>query len=89
MAEGYNFTTALKIHESIYNSSFHNTIKTSPNEVHFGRKLPNILDTFTLEIYQNRLDIHSDYYNLANNLQKFYDQVHSNLLYHQEIQNLK
>lgn len=26
---------------------------------------------------------------LVNNLQKFYDQVHSNLLYHQEIQNTK
>ena len=87
MTEGYTFENAARIHESIYNSSFHNTIQTSPNRVHFGRELANITEALNPKVYQHRLDVHNDYYNLMNNLKKLYDKVHDNLITHQEIQN--
>lgn len=89
MSEGYNFENAVKIHESIYNSSFHTTIKCTPNKVHFGRNLPNITDSFNPDIYQQRLDVHEDYYTLMENLKKLYDKVHGNLITSQQIQNDK
>ena len=87
MTEGYTFENAARIHESIYISSFHNTIQTSPNRVHLGRELANITEALNLKVYQHRLDVQNDYYTLMNNLKKLYDRVHHNLTTHQQIQN--
>ena len=57
MAEDYTFENAVKIHESIYYSSFHNTIQISPNKVHFGRELNNLTEALDPRIHQHRLDI--------------------------------
>ena len=71
MFESYSFVNAVKIHESIYNSSYHNTIKVSPNKGHFRRELTNINDTFNPTIFQQRFNIDSDYNILANNLRSY------------------
>ena len=54
MAEGYTFENATKIHENIYNSSFHYTIQSTPNKIHFGRELANVTETLKLRIHQHR-----------------------------------
>ena len=87
MDDGYTFTNAIKIHECMYNNTFHSTIKTSPNKVHFGRSLSNITDTFQPQEFQQRLDVHHDYFMLSNNLQALYQQVHENLINFQKLQN--
>ena len=60
MLEGYSFDNTVKIHESIYNSSFCTIMQTPPNKVHFGRQA-NITKTLNSEVYQHRLDVHNDY----------------------------
>ena len=87
MAEGYTFENTTKIHESIYNSTFHNTIQPLPNRIHFGRELANITESLDPRIHQHILDIHNDYYILMNNLKKLYDKVYNNLVTHQKLQN--
>lgn len=89
MLDGHSFDTAAKIHQSIYNSTFHNTIKTTPNKVQFGRNLACFVDTVQQDQYQHRLDVHHDYYNLMNNLQKLYEDIHNNLITFQRNQNSK
>ena len=71
----------------MYNNTFHSTIKTSPNKVHFGRSLSNITDKFQPQEFQQRLDVHHDYFILCNNLQALYQQVPQNLVNFQKIQN--
>lgn len=87
MKDGYDFWYAAKIHEMIYNNTFHNTIRMSPNKVHFGRSLSTFMDTFSPIDYSNRLDIHEDYYTMMQNLNKLYHEVHNNLVTYQEMQN--
>ena len=82
MKDGYNFFNAIKIHQCIYNSTFHNTIKASP-----GRALSNIFDTFQSTDFQNWLELHQDYFILMNNFQQLYNQVHHNLINYQNLQN--
>ena len=87
MAEGYTFENETKIHESIYNSSFHNTIQSSLIKILFGRELANITETLDLTIHQHRLDMHNDYYILMNNLKKLYDKICNNFIMYQKFQN--
>ena len=87
MAEEYTFENATKVHESIYNSTFHNTIQFSPNRIHFGRELATITESLDPRIHPHRLDIQNDYYNLMDNLKKLYDKVYNNLITHQKLQN--
>lgn len=85
MQDGYNFRTTVKIYKTMYNCTYHNTIKTSPNKVHFGRSLTNIFEMFNADKYLNRLDVHHDYFVLMNNLQDLYDKVYSNLINYQKL----
>lgn len=87
MQDGYNFSTTVKVHETIYNCTYHNTIKTFPNKFHFGRNLSNIFETFNADKYLNRLDVHQDFFELMHNLQDLYDKVYSNLINYQKLQN--
>ena len=80
MKGGYSFQNAVRTHQLMYNSSYHSTITTSPNNVHFSRHLSNIMDTFLSFNFKNRLDVHSHFYMICNNLHRLYDEIYQILI---------
>ena len=87
MDDGYTFHNAERIHQLMYNSSYHTAIKASANNIHFERPLSNIMDTFHPIVYNNRLDVHSEYNMVCDNLHKLYDEIYENLNNFQNLQN--
>ena len=87
MEDGYSFTNAIRIHQMMYNASFHSTIKTTPNNIHFGRPLTNFMDTFNPVDFNLRVDVEADYYKICSNLHQLYEEIHQNLISYQQLQN--
>ena len=56
VGDRYTFNNALCIHQMMYNSSFHNIIRISPNNIYFCRPIANFMDTFNPIDFNQGLD---------------------------------
>lgn len=85
--DGYNFFNAVKIHQMMYNSSVHSTTKFSPNNIHFGREISTLYDTYTHFQPFLMIDSNRSFFQLIQDLEKIYQKVYSNLQLAQKLQN--
>lgn len=78
VTQGVSLDQAVKLHTATYNASIHSAIKTSPNLVHFGRALPAITDTFTIDEQSPILDNASRMNQILKDIESFYNYIHNN-----------
>lgn len=79
-SQGFPLETALKIHQSVYNSTTHPSTGFSPNLLHFGRELSDIYENYKSHAEWNILDTSQDIYQLI----KMLDTLHFQALHNTE-----
>lgn len=72
LTEGYDVYTAMKIHQSIYNSTTHPATQFTPNFVHFARELNDIYSNYKNQPEWKILDTAHDIFQLTKILDEIY-----------------
>ena len=77
--EGHSFFNALRIHKNLYNGSIHSSSGFTPNQLHFGRNLSLIFDTFQPDIEPIQLNKTQYLSHVLTSLNKYYKDAYLNL----------
>lgn len=78
LSEGYDAYTAMKIHQSIYNSTTHPATQYTPNFVHFARELNDIYSHYKNQSDWKILDTTHDIFELTKILDEVYTTTYLN-----------
>ena len=76
--QGFDLSTAAKIHQSIYNATTHPATKFSPNLLHFGRELNDVYANYKGHSSWKILDTAHDIFKLVDLLENIYYQAYIN-----------
>lgn len=79
MQEGHSFVNALNIHKNLYNGSVHSSTGFTPNQLHFGRHLSLIFDTFQPDLQPTQIDKTQYLAGVLASLNECYQKCFSNL----------
>lgn len=78
LSDGYDFFTAMKTHQNLYNSTIHPATKFTPNKVHFGRDMSDLYENYKSQgnwtLDPNARDMH----NVFKTLDKIYHHTYIN-----------
>lgn len=89
LKEKYDFTTALLIHQNLYNNSIHSSTGFAPALIHFGRELSTFYDTFDPSVDSPHLDKFQYFNKVLFTMKDIYAKVYRNLISAQEERNTK